>query len=152
MKRWSKLQRELYKIIDKNSNFQLHCIAYPMNSQWGSTSVPRYYITIGNEIIWDYPSDFIKIEGMVDKYFPYSTDISDISQLIREYIDSSKVGLLSKTFPNDKWSLTTILKVFDRRIGKRQLLEWLETEKNDMKIIKLIENRLKKSTEDYKTK
>ena len=51
MKPWNKLQRDLYKMIDEKINFQIHCAAYRMNSEYGSTNLPRYWITLGKEIV-----------------------------------------------------------------------------------------------------
>lgn len=125
---WSKLQREIYKLITPDINIQIHCVAYPMNSRYGSTDLPRYWITLGKEIIWDYPADFITKEGCVKNYtdkinklYPYFTDVSEISGLIMEYIDTPKDILFDKHFENDKWGLVNILKAADRRIGNRRL-------------------------------
>jgi len=143
MARWSKLQSELYKIISDDIDFQIHCVAYRMDSQGGSTDIPRYWITIVKEIIWDYPKDFLQDKDRVSEDWPYLTDISSISDLIREYIDSPKEGLLQKKFKNDKWGLTEILKVADRRIGKRQLTELQKMiQNNNPKISNIIELRL----------
>jgi hypothetical protein len=127
MKRWSKLQKEIYDLISPDIKFQIHCAVYPMRSQRGSTDLPRYWITLGKEIIWDYPKDFVTSEGTIGNnegvslHYPYETDVSDISQLIREYIDTPKDALFDKNFENDKWGLTNILKSADRRIGIRRL-------------------------------
>jgi hypothetical protein len=123
MKRWSKLQKEVYDLIDPKIGFQLHCRLYRMNSQYGSTDLPRYWISIGKEIIWDYPKDFINKphpERTPPKFYPYGTDVPDISNLIREYIDTPKNELIDKKFENDHWGLINILRAADRRIGKRQ--------------------------------
>lgn len=53
MKSWSKLQKELYLIIDPTIDLQIHCVAYPMRSRYGNTALPRYWITLGKEIIFD---------------------------------------------------------------------------------------------------
>ena len=135
MKRWSKLQKELYKIISKEINFQIHCIAYPMRSQYGKTNIPRYYITLDKEIIWDYPKDF-------NNNYPYDTDISNISDLIREYIDTPKNKIFSKHFENDKWGLSNILIAADKRIGKRRL-QILAKNTTNKYILKIIQQRLK---------
>lgn len=148
MKRWSKLQRELYKLLDDTINFQIHCVAYPMRSQYGSTNLPRYFITLDKEIIWDYPKDFVLKNGTVGNYsgdsngYPYSTDVSYISDLIREYIDTPKEEIYSKHFENDKWGLINIIKSADRRIGKRRLVELSKKIKNQ-EAKKIIEKRLK---------
>ena len=58
-KHWSKLQREIYKLIDSRIGIQIHCSVYRMDSRWGGTDLPRYWITLGKEIIFDYPKDFL---------------------------------------------------------------------------------------------
>lgn len=64
MRRWSKLQKELYLMIDPSIDFQLHCSVYPMRSQRGSTDLPRYWITLNKEIIFDYPKQFVDYDGV----------------------------------------------------------------------------------------
>ena len=58
-KRWSKLQSEIYNLLDKRIDIQIHCSVYRMKSNWGSTDLPRYWITLGKEIIFDYPQQFL---------------------------------------------------------------------------------------------
>ena len=145
MKRWSKLQKELYKLISDDINFQLHCISYPMHSNYGSTDLGRYYITINKEIIWDYPKDFLRKDGRIGNYkgesnnYPYQTDISDLSNIIRTYIDTPKEKLYVHHFEEDKWGFTNILKAADKRIGKRRLNDLLKKTNNKAakQIIKL---------------
>lgn len=60
---WSKLQKEVYLLVDPKLDFQIHCVAYRMGSQYGSTDLPRYWITLGKETIFDYPKHFIHSEG-----------------------------------------------------------------------------------------
>jgi len=123
MPRWSKLQREIYNLIDGSLNFQIHCSVYRMQSQFGGTDLPRYWITLDKDIIFDYPKQFVNnpvshIEGADNEYtvgyvYPYMTNISDISDVIREYIDTPLSTLLSKEFTFDKWGITDILKAAD---------------------------------------
>jgi len=126
-KPWSKIHRELKKLISDDIDFQIHCVAYPMRSQYGSTDLPRYWITLGKEIIWDYPKQFMTQDGGTKNlsgfqaWYPYTTDIPDISDLIREYIDTPKGEILSKVFHNDYWGLINILRAADRRVGRRRL-------------------------------
>ncbi len=150
MKRWSSLQRELYKIIDKGINFQIHLSKYRMNSQYGSTDLPRYWIQFDNEIIFDYPKQFLdnNTHGNIVKnlngdklYYPYQTEISDISALIREYIDTPKEEIFSKHFDNDIWGLINILKAADKRFGKRRL-ELLRRRTKNKAAKKIISYRL----------
>jgi hypothetical protein len=55
----SKLQLEIYKLVANGLDLQIHCVVYRMDSQRGSTDLPRYWFQLGKEIIWDYPKDFI---------------------------------------------------------------------------------------------
>ncbi len=124
---WSKLQKELYLIRAEGLNVQIHCAVYRMESKYGCTDLPRYWITLEKEIIWDYPKDFV---GKLGEGYPYSTSISYISQLIREYIDTPKEKLYGRIFENDYWGLTNILKASDRRIGVRRLPQLKKKIKN----------------------
>jgi len=127
MARWSKLQKQLYQLLDPAVHIQVQCRVVRMASQRGSTDLPRYWITLGKEVIWNYPGDFVLPGGGtrgVDSshvaHYPYQTDISAISELIREYIDTPARELLDKRFTTDHWGLVNILRAADRRIGVRQ--------------------------------
>jgi hypothetical protein len=123
-KPWSKLQREFYLLRAEGLDFQLQCRAYRMDSERGSTNCPRYWITLGKEIVWDYPKDFIKEihpNRKNPKSYPYLTDTPDISNLIREYMDTPKNEIMTKIFENDYWGLINILRAADKRIGRKRL-------------------------------
>lgn len=139
MAKWSKLQRELYKIIDDRIDFQIHCVAYRMNIT-SSTRLPRYFITLGDEIIFDYPKQFMQQLEHLQQY-PYYNDASKISEFIREYIDTPTEELLDKNFDTDRWQLADILKAADRRIGQRRLDELLS--KTDSEASKAIIHKRK---------
>jgi hypothetical protein len=128
MPRWSKLQSALYRIVAPGIRFQLQCRVVRMNSANGGTNLPRYWITLGKETLWAYPDQFALAGGgtrRVDQakiiWYPHQTDVSDISNLIREYIDTPVAELMSKRFEHDHWGLINILRAADRRIGQRQL-------------------------------
>ncbi len=118
MKRWSKLQKQIYNLMLPEIDLQIHCAAYPMRSQRGSTDLGRYWMTLGKEIIWDYPKDFA---GAKRKY-PYMTDIGVISEVLREYVDTPVEALPDKIFAQDRWGFTAILKAADRRLGREKLM------------------------------
>jgi len=140
MKRWSKLQKQLYELVDENIDFKLHYTVYRMQSRHGSTDLPRYFITLAGEIIFDYPKDFALKDGRIKslaqggaplaKFYPYDSGISDIGELIREYIDTPKDELFKKHFDVDEWGLANILKAADKRIGKRRLQILAKNKKN----------------------
>ena len=136
MSAWSKLQKSLYLIVSDKVDFQIHCSIYRMKSQRGNTNLPRYWITIDNEIIFDYPKQFMN--NKENQNYPYETQISDISECIREYIDCPVNFLLEKNFENDLWGLTDILKAVDKRFGKEKLTAHF-TESNT--VIKSILNK-----------
>lgn len=118
MKPWSKLQREVSKLFAEGLRLQIQCRAYRMASANGSTEFPRYWCTLGKDVIWDYPREF----GEHATYHPYETDVSSISSLLREYIDTPTKQLLSFAFA-DRWQIVDILLAADRRIEKHRLPE-----------------------------
>lgn len=117
--RWSRPQRELYKIIDPAIGFQIHSMSYDDGC---TTGFPRYWATIGKEIVYDWPKDYNKVSRVW-----YDTDVESISCLIRAYIDCPVSELLTHAF-NDRFSLLPLLQVCDRRIGKRRLAAMLDEE------------------------
>lgn len=116
MKPWSKLQREISKLFADDLPLQIQCRTYRMASAHGSTDLPRYWCTLGKTVIWDYPRDFPEDST----YYPYSTDVSSISDLLRQYIDTPTDQLLAFPFA-DHWHIVEILLAADRRIGKRRV-------------------------------
>jgi hypothetical protein len=127
MRRWSKLQKQLYLLLDPQLDFQIQCRVVRMATRRGRTDLPRYWITLEGETIWDYPGDFVLPDGSTRRAdgtfilgYPYATDISHISELLREYIDTPADELMSRHFEHDHWGLANILRAADRRIGRRQ--------------------------------
>ena len=147
-KPWSKLQREIYKLLLQELGLQIHCRAYRMDSQHGSTDLPRYWINLDKEIIWDYPKDFGSIckKGLWDEDwecyvpYPYYTEISAISNLLREYINTPRPLLFAKHFADDIWGLTDILKAADRRLGWEKLCTLQDTTQNGA-VLKVLNKR-----------
>lgn len=126
MKRWSKLQQQVIALFDPRLNLQLHCRLVRMNTQRGSSNLPRYWLSLNKQTIWAYPDDFALPGGGTRSYhsaqirgYPHSTDISAISELLRDYIDTPRTELISKHFVADEWGLITILRAADKRIGVR---------------------------------
>ena len=155
---WSKLGREIKKLWDSNLKLEIHCTSMPLRGKTaiGSTTFPRYCITLNKEIIFDYPGQFLdsvccKAQWWQKRYadengnikirdsYPYECHtVSEISVLIREYIDREKDRLF-EPFGNDRWNLIPILRAADKRIGKRRL-EKIETDNEGAK--KIISLRL----------
>lgn len=141
-KRWSKLRSRLYNLIEPTINFQIHCALYEMNSNHGyhTLKLPRYFITIDKEIIFDYPRDCDTTWKWEVNTYPWDTDISAISQLIENYVQCPQSELMN-TFKDDRWGVTDIFRVCDRRIGKRRLYELRNTITNET-LLKIIDKRL----------
>lgn len=154
MKKWSKLQKELYLIIDPTIDFQIHCVVYPMRGDRATSPCPRYWITIGKEIVFDYPKDFTDKNGHVPHHYefvsqeadyPYYCDVSLISNLIRDYIDTPVADVLTRNFENDYRGLTDIFRAADKRIGQRRL-ERLRNSIKNQAAQKILQLRIKSST------
>lgn len=118
VKPWSKLQREISKLFAEGLPLQIQFRAYRVASASDSTDLPRYWCTLGKDVIWNYPHEF----GENATYCPYDTDMSSISSLLREYIDMPTDQLLSFAFA-DRWQIVDILLAADKRIGKHRLPE-----------------------------
>ena len=149
---WSKLQKQLYNIIDPTVNFQMHCSIYKTRTYWcnlkgkGREMIPRFWITIDKETIWDFPNMFLdeltlaNTDGLYlvnekrerikegkdftikDTYF-YEDNYKWVSNVIRGYIDTPKSELLTVEFEKDKFGLVNILRKYDRRISKNKRKE-----------------------------
>ncbi len=144
-KRWSKLQHRLYNLMDMSLDFQIHCCLYEMNSNDGyhSSKLPRYFITIEKEIIWDYPKQFDTTLRYGFQSYPWDKEISEISDVIEEYIQRPFDEIMDEC-KDDKWGITDILRVCDRRLGKRRLRE-LSDAITEEKLLRIIKKRLNES-------
>lgn len=142
-KRWSKLQSRLYNLMDEKAEFQIHCALYEMNSNDGyhGNKLPRYFITIGKDVVFDYPKQFDTTLKYGWNSYPWDYDISDISDVIEAYIECPENELM-QPFTNDKWGITDILRACDRRIGKRRLIQMHDETENAV-VREIIEKRLR---------
>ena len=120
MSKWSKLKKEVDELMDPKLKFQIYSNAYNIGY---TLPVPRFWITINKEIIWDWPRDFIEQEGW---YF--YEEAKKLSQLLRYYIDTPAAELLIREY-DDRFNLVPVLLACDRRIGKRRLNKMLEEER-----------------------
>ena len=140
-KRWSKLQSRLYGLMESSMDFQIHCALYEMNSNDGyhGSKLPRYFITVGKDIVFDYPKDFDTTYKYGFNSYPWDSDISAISDLIEAYIQRPVTDIM-KPFENDRWGLTDILRICDRRVGRRRLQE-IKERTLDEKLLQMINKR-----------
>lgn len=138
---FSKLKKQIENLFVPELKMKVWCISYPVRSQYGSSSIPRFYIQLEKEIIWDFPKDF----PIKEANYHCWKDQTELSQLIREYIDTPVLELPKKKFALEhikrtdqylwenrqdsydfKLGLTDFFKAADRRLGKEKLLKWSE--------------------------
>ena len=149
-KPWSKLKKELVKLWVEDLKLDIHQAVYRMDSQRGSSDLPRYFLTLNQDIIYDFPKDFknevlssgYAKNNQVQTVYPYEGTVSKLSQVIREYIDTPVAEVLDKQFDQD-FGLSNILKSADRRIGKNKLKEWSKTLPKSSPVHKILANRFK---------
>ena len=144
---FSKLKKIINGLFDEKLKMDFCCIAYPMRAQYANNHTPRFYVKMGQEIIWDFPKDFTS-EKMPLESWSYR-DSNGISELVRDYIDTPVDKLLKKKFKKDTWEcimqylwertqetitvnykLTEIFIAADRRLGRDALLKWAKSKNN----------------------
>ena len=134
---FSKLKKQIESLFDPELKMRFCCSAFPMRTHGRAyNSIPRFYLKMGKEILWDYPKDF----AVKDIPYGYWAAGNGISELVRDYIDTPVSELLDKEFAGEKWEysaseeidykLTDLFKAADRRIGKKKLTEWSPKLKN----------------------
>ena len=124
---WSQIQRKLYEIIAPQINLQVHCAVYPGGGKTCANGIPRFWVTLDGEVIFDCQHDFMFMWH--DKDFdignlPFEDDISWCCGIVIRHFQASVDRLMTL---HDRFGLTDILLAADRRIGKRR---WPEIYKN----------------------
>jgi hypothetical protein len=134
-KPFTKLEKIIEQLFYPNLKLKIKCFSYTA----GKNAIPRFYLQLDKEIIWDFPKDF---EIKEIPFYSWADD-NHISELIREYIDTPLDELLNKEFKLEKvsfinhgnydgnakeynidYKLTELFKAADRRLGKEKLLSW----------------------------
>ncbi len=136
--RWSQLQKLIYNIWCDDLHLQIHTNAFALP---GTSTVGRYWITLGKDIIWDVPRDFPdeRAKGT------YNLAASEISEVIKAYLDTPRDEILSRVFEADRWGIIDIFRVSDRRLGRKSL-EQLDTKALSQPAKKILQARLLKIT------
>lgn len=127
-------------------SFQIHVAKYLQNGIQAEKKnrLPRYWVTVGKKVVFDYPRS-IEDKG----WYPWSPEMSNISDIIENYLNCPKENLLYYRDEFDIFGLVLLLKVCDIRMGKRRLndvkkqvnLEFfnLESKKRVINILDLID-------------
>lgn len=118
--RWSKLKKLLEALFDPALDLQIHCTVHRSE---GGPNIGRYWFVLDNVIIWEEPKKVIPslVAGTEN---PVATEITAV---LREYLDTPKDDLLKRDFRADRWGLVDVLRAADRRVGKRRLMELRES-------------------------
>ena len=139
-RRWSKLQKALYNIVDPDMKFEIHCSVFWKRSCWlskknrGKEYVPRFWITLKKEIIWDFPAMFLEHETLcrcgfcstIKNSYDFSGNYTWVAETIRAYLDTPKEQLLTASFEDDKYGFVDIIRAVDRRIGQERRKPYIE--------------------------
>lgn len=56
---WSQIQRKLYDLIDPNLKLQVHCAVYPGGGRTCLNGIPRFWVKLGGEVIFDCLHDYM---------------------------------------------------------------------------------------------
>ena len=116
--RWSRLKSLVEALFVPELRLRLHCTGIRDEARKDShAAVSRgiFQARLGREVIWDFPGQF------VDHDDGYSA--TNLTQLLRDYLETPKAELLSRSFADDPHGLADVLRLADRRIGLRRLRE-----------------------------
>ncbi len=120
-KRWSKLQKRIYSMLDPALNLQIHCTLYRIMGHGGMQEFPRYFVTLNGKIIFDWPKDYPLGENSgtpkMDYEHLFFGRASHISDAITDYLNANAQKQMILT---DPWGITDIIRAADRRIGCRR--------------------------------
>jgi hypothetical protein len=133
---WSKFKKRIESFWAENLDMVVHCTAYTYHTNHSSYEIPRYWIVLNGEMIWDFPGVFVRGYGggygrgkstdrLPSIQYWLSTE-AFASQVMEQYMDCPVANLFD-TLKYDEWELGDILRAADRRIGKKRLLEWGKT-------------------------
>ena len=114
--RWSQLKGLLEALWDENLDLKMHCTVHRGPD---GLAIGRYWIVFKGQTIWEEPRDVASFL----KAGRGNSVATEITAVLRQYLDTPKDELLSAAFPGDRWGLTEVLLAADRRIGKRRLVE-----------------------------
>lgn len=114
--RWSRLKSLVEGLFVPELDLRAHCTGIREEARRDvSARVSRgvFHLRLGRDVIWDFPGQF---EDVGDGY-----SASDLTDLLRAYLETPRSELLSRGFPDDRHGLLDAIRLADRRIGWRRL-------------------------------
>ncbi len=119
--RWSKLKSRVKSLIVDELPLRIYCAEIRMTRANDGTlpqALGTFTIRLNGVVIWNFPKQFVTYQTEYpDGGNHYSYSVSNINNLLREYIDTPKTDLLNMKFSSDHFGITEILKCADRRFG-----------------------------------
>ena len=132
MAQFSFLKKKLEDLFCPELKVRFYAEVIRMRGRCCSESMPRYYLTLHSEVIWDFPRHFEEVRNT--HFTHYLRRPHQISELVKDYVNTPVKELLVKEFENNKcWSysgnyiplgLIELFLACDRRLGKERLLAW----------------------------
>ncbi|MCL2775859.1 MAG: hypothetical protein FWD71_21315 [Oscillospiraceae bacterium] len=125
MRRFSKLKKRIESLFSPDLDLKIHCTVYERKGCYGWMELPRFWITLDKEIIFDWLKDF-KGMRIPNPAYPtgcpvYYMDILFVTEMLQEYIETPTDRLFGHVLYRDYYGLSDILKAADRRIGVKRL-------------------------------
>lgn len=98
---WSQIQRKLYDLIDPNLKLQVHCAVYPGGGRTCLNGIPRFWVMLGGEVIFDCLHDYMFM--WQDKNFdignlPLEDDIAWCCGIVIRYFQAPVDCLMTLQF------------------------------------------------------
>ena len=124
-KPWSKLQRDIYKLLDPSLGLQIQCRVTKtgMSNHDGLVDYDvNHWVTLGkgeNQEILFHTQRCVEKDADIKHLYQKKKEVESLSQVIREYIETPREELFTKNFEGDKYGFINILRCADRRVGKR---------------------------------
>ena len=113
MPRFSKLKKRIESLFAPDLGLGVYCTVYQTPHYYGTLEIPRLWVTLNKEIIFDFIKDFKDIEnpnpgchwmdsaGVTRKPLVYWCQISEITNFIQTYIETPVDMLFDHTFETD---------------------------------------------------
>jgi len=129
-KRWSKLKAQLAQVLVEDLNLRFQCTKIRKNhrnEEALATTLGVFTVHLGKLLLWDFPKQFVTVETTYpDGYKYYSYTVSDLNQLLRDYLDTPRDHLLTREFGHDYFGLCHLLRAADRRLSQQRLGEFFD--------------------------
>lgn len=112
--RWSRLKLLLEGLRAPGLDLVIHCTSFRRSD---APPVGRYAVQLSGKTILEIPPNFTELMQSGEP----NGDASTVTEILRWWIELPKQELLQAFHSDDRWGLVDVLRVSDKRIGKRSL-------------------------------